>query len=92
MSRELFTITASDIHPSPVPTVRINRRTKTVDVFGGGSPYSRSEPYSIRFEQVRTPADLVDWMAHVGAKRWARSSAFLWSFGQAMVSALESRG
>lgn len=91
MSRKLVTITASDIHPSPVPTVRVNRRTKTIDLFGGESPYSRSGPYSICFERVRTPADLADWMAHVGAKRWARSPAFLRSFGQALVLALKTR-
>lgn len=91
MSRELIVVKASDIHPPPAPTVRLNRRTKTIDVFGGESRYPRSAPYSLCFDQVRTPTDLADRMAHVGAKRWARSPAFLRAFGRAMVSALESR-
>ena len=89
MTRELVAIRASDIQIPPAPTAKINWRAKTIDVFGGESGYTRSAPYSIRFDQVRTPADLANWMAHVGAKRWARSPAFLRSFGQAMVLALE---
>jgi len=47
-------------------TVRIDRKSKTIDIFGGQSPFTRDRPYLIDFHRVHEP----DWFWVISQKPW----------------------
>lgn len=59
--------------PQPEPSVSINWRTKTVDLWGGESGFVETNPYYIRFAEIRTVEGLSDWLVHIAGKDWFAS-------------------
>jgi hypothetical protein len=48
------------------------------------APHMCDGPYSIEFDRFSSPEDVVDWLAHLSAKRWA-DQAMLRMLGRDML-------
>ncbi|HUX16008.1 MAG TPA: hypothetical protein VMW52_06015 [Phycisphaerae bacterium] len=79
---------ASEIKPPPETHVKIDWEARTIDIHGGGGVYTEEDPYWIAFERVGNLREIVDWMAHLAGKSWARHGAH--KIGRALVEVHES--
>jgi len=52
-------------------------------------PYPEASPYVITAERVTTVDQALEWVAHVGGKRWGTGST-LYSLGKALAKVLRS--
>jgi hypothetical protein len=60
-----------EIKPTPPePTVRIDWRARTIDIWGGASCHTKGAPYWIPFSEVGTTEEIADWLVHIGEKAW----------------------
>jgi hypothetical protein len=85
---DLMAVSLADLPKGPEPP-QVYLSENTIDIFGGGSPYTARDPYSIRNDQVRSTAEALHWMAHLAGKRWAHGESFWHSLARALEALVD---
>jgi len=75
------------VHPDTVEA-RYRPTRQRVEVFGGESGFTESDPLALEADRVNRARDALRWMGQVAAKPWARGRAFLRQLADALTMAL----
>ena len=71
------------------PIIKLDWESKTLDIYGGSCPYSEEDPYWLSFDRIATPAEAMDWMAHLTGKTWAGGGEWFREFARALLKVVE---
>lgn len=80
----------SQAHPETVEA-RYRPTLQRVEVFGGESGFTESDPLALEAERVGSAREALRWMGQVAAKPWARGRAFLRHLADALTMALHDQ-
>lgn len=60
-------------------------------IFGGGSPHTADDPFTIDLDEVRESTHVIDWMARIAVRGWGATPLDLFTLARILLDCIGER-